>query len=115
MTKQKRDKLVTFLTSQLILKASESKLMQYYLSSDSKNSALTNNTLAVAQDLPVLPCISDKSSSVKMGSNSNSLQTCLFLSQKSSLTVAHPGKWLNNIWVEKKIFLIIFLYFKIIF
>lgn len=76
MTKQKRDKLVTFLTSQLILEASESKLIPFYVFSDPKNPALTNNALAVVQDLPVLPCISDRSSSVKMGNNRNSLQTC---------------------------------------
>lgn len=96
-------------------KAPESKFIQFYLSSDSIIPALINNTLAVVQDLLVLSCISDRSPSVQMGNNRNSLQICLFLSQKSSLTVAYPGKWLNKIWVEKNVFLIIFLYFKIIF
>lgn len=95
-------------------KAPESKLIQFYLSSGSIIPALIN-TLVVVQDLPVLPCISDRSPSVQMGNNRNSLHTCLFLFQKSSLTVAYPGKWLNNICVEKNVFLIIFLYFKIIF
>lgn len=37
--------LVTFLTSQLILKASERKLTQFYLFSYSKNPARTNSTV----------------------------------------------------------------------